>query len=163
MHAGTVAFRRGDWNEAEKQYQAALEAAESEKDREAAVIGLLETYVRSVRTREALKFIEQASVEDGKYHLLVGKAYLQAEEYPAAEKAFSLAQSLPSSEQEVLGEATYLLGKTRDVMYAKNPTVENRLLALRVWENFLRNHCRGDNPPSKCLRARERVGRLTES
>ncbi len=163
LEAGNVAFRKGNWDEAEKRYRAALDAAETANRRKTAAIRLLETYVLSIRTKDALEFIEQTAVDDGKYHLLRGKAYLQAEMYEAAEKAFARAQSVASLHDGVLREATYLLGKTRDAMYLKNPSIENRLLALRVWENVLHNHCGGQRTTPLCQEARDRIDKLTES
>jgi tetratricopeptide (TPR) repeat protein len=164
LEAGNVAFGKGNWDEAEKQYRAALDAAETENRQELAAIRLLETYVLSIQTKDALEFIEQTSVHDGKYHLLAGKAYLQAEIYDAAEKSFARAQSVPTHHDGVLREATYLLGKTRDAIYLKSPSIENRLLALRVWENVLHNHCAGQkNKTPLCQEARNRIDKLTDS
>jgi eukaryotic-like serine/threonine-protein kinase len=113
---------------------------------EKAVLLLLNAYIESGRTQDALSIIRNESINDAEYFFLSGRASMKQGRDKEAVDLFQAALTKPCSVRninDVRMDALYFTALAYRDIYANDPSSDNRGLTLQAWlvvKNTYRNN-----------------------
>lgn len=135
MSIGRVLIR----NRAYRDAIIALEATEENgADANQRALLLLEAYVETGNTKDALYIINSKNIRDAQYDLLSGRIYSAIGKHNTALEHFQSAMTKPSASRtpmDIRGDALYYTAESWSNYYRTNPVSDVRFQALNAWNS----------------------------
>jgi serine/threonine protein kinase len=116
---------------------AALEPLpDNHPDRSKINLLLLESYVQTGRTKDALYIVNSAPANSAEFELLTGKTYFKLGNLSTALDHFNAAMQKPTTikgRKEVIDDALYNIALIRSAQYRANANPDTRALVMQAW------------------------------
>jgi serine/threonine protein kinase len=121
---------------------------------------LMEAYVGTGRTKDALFLANSQTIKDAQYDYLCGRLYQSLNKHETALDYYEKSLTKPSiirGRNEIRNDALYYMALVRSDLYRKDPSADNRVQAQNAWNIVKRQY--SSNPDH--MRSRQAVSELS--